>query len=249
MKKLLFTLACCLLAVNIHAQTASEAQKIIIVDGYFFDKMPVSAQQLASIYLIETPGKTSALGLTLSEPLPEKALKYAIPAEQVPESALLLERYREAIENAAGTPVKVKREATLKVGDKFPEFSAVDIDGRTWSNDDVKGKVMVLNLWFTGCRPCRAEMPELSAWKDEMPDVMFFSSTYEDVQRARPVLEARKFNWIPLVNDTQFTKFIGNNGYPMTIVVDKEGTIAQVEYGTSPVQREELKEKIRQLRR
>ena len=42
MKKLLFTLACCLLAVNIHAQTASEAQKIIIVDGYFFDKMPVS---------------------------------------------------------------------------------------------------------------------------------------------------------------------------------------------------------------
>lgn len=249
MKKLLFALACCVLALNVHAQTASEAQKIIIIDGYFFNEMPVSVQQLTSIYLIETPDGTSAMGLTLSEPLSEKALKYAIPPEQIPESQLLLERYREAIERASGTSVKVQREATLNVGDKFPEFAAVDIDGRRWSNADVKGKVMVLNLWFTGCGPCRAEMPELSTWKDEMPDVMFFSSTYEDAQRARPVLESRKFNWIPLVNDTQFTQFIGNNGYPMTIVVDKEGIIAQVEYGTSPVQREELKAKIRQLRR
>lgn len=249
MKKFLFTLACCVLALNVHAQTASEAQKIIIIDGYFFNEMPVSVQQLTSIYLIETPDGTSAMGLTLSEPLSEKALKYAIPPEQIPESQLLLERYREAIERASGTSVKVQREATLNVGDKFPEFAAVDIDGRRWSNADVKGKVMVLNLWFTGCGPCRAEMPELSTWKDEMPDVMFFSSTYEDAQRALPVLESRKFNWIPLVNDTQFTQFIGNNGYPMTIVVDKEGIIAQVEYGTSPVQREELKAKIRQLRR
>lgn len=249
MKKLLFTLACCVLALNVHAQTASEAKKIIIIDEHFFNKMPVSVQQLTSIYLIETPDGTSAMGLTLSEPLPEKALKYAIPPEQIPENQLLLERYREAIANASGTSVEVKREATLKVGDKFPEFSAVDIDGRQWSNADVRDKVMVLNLWFTGCGPCRAEMPELSTWKDEMPDVMFFSSTYEDAQRARPVLEARKFNWIPLVNDTQFTKFIGNNGYPMTIVVDKEGIVTQVEYGTSPVQREELKEKILQLRR
>lgn len=63
---------------------------------------------------------------------------------------------------------------------------------------------MVLNLWFTGCAPCRAEMPILSTWKDEMPDVMFFSSTYEDAEKAKPVLEQQKFNWIPLINDKQF---------------------------------------------
>ncbi len=87
----------------------------------------------------------------------------------------------------------------------------------------------------------------MSAWKDEMPDVMFFSSTYESAEIARPVIESRGFNWIPLVNDTLFTKYIGNNGYPLTVVIDKEDIVVMAEYGTSATQREALKEKIRSL--
>ena len=41
---------------------------------------------------------------------------------------------------------------------------------------------------------------------------------------------------------------VGANGYPVTIVVDRSGTVAQVEYGTSPVQRARLKARIRTLR-
>ena len=43
------------------------------------------------------------------------------------------------------------------------------------------------------------------------------------------------------------TEFIGSNGYPMTIVVDKAGVITMIEYGTSPTQRTKLKEEIRKL--
>lgn len=35
----------------------------------------------------------------------------------------------------------------------------------------------------------------------------------------------------------------------MTVVVGKNGKIAKVEYGTSPVQREEVKKKIEELRK
>ncbi|MDE6322216.1 MAG: TlpA family protein disulfide reductase, partial [Muribaculaceae bacterium] len=136
----------------------------------------------------------------------------------------------------------------IRVGDSFPRFAATDIDGRTWTNADVEGRVMVLNLWFTGCGPCRREMPELSTWKDEMPEVMFFSSTYEAPEIARQVLDKGHFNWIPLVNDTQFKEWIGGNGYPLTIVVDKSGKIAAYEYGTSPEQRASLKKVITDLR-
>lgn len=107
---------------------------------------------------------------------------------------------------------------------------------------------MVLNLWFTGCGPCRKEMPELSTWKDTMPDVMFFSSTYETPEIARQVLDKVNFNWIHLVNDTQFKNWIGGNGYPLTIIIDKDGKIAAFEYGTSPEQRAALKNKILELR-
>ena len=77
---------------------------------------------------------------------------------------------------------------------------------------------------------------------------MFFSSTYESAEIARKVFEKVKFSWIPLVDDTQFMKFIGNNGYPLTLVVGKDGKIAAFEYGTSQEQRDTLKQKIQSLR-
>lgn len=249
MKRIILAAFMVLLAICVSAQTSQTEKKVTIIDGYFFYENPVSRQKIVKMHILRTPNGASALGLELSEPLPERALKYAVPKEQIPEGEMLLQRYNEVKKSQSGISVTNNiRQSILKEGDKFPDFSETDIDGRKWTNADVKGKVMVLNLWYTGCGPCRTEMPELSTWKDEMPDVMFFSSTYEDAERARPVLEAQKFNWIPLVNDSQFTKFIGNNGYPMTIVVDKEGIIAKVEFGTSAIQREDLKETIRSLR-
>jgi hypothetical protein len=62
------------------------------------------------------------------------------------------------------------------------------------------------------------------------------------------VIEKQDFNWIPLVNDTQFKEWIDDSGYPMTIVVDKSGTITHIEHGTSPVQREQLKQQIQSVR-
>ena len=247
MKKFLLITLCSIITLCLMAQTIYDVKRYIIIEGYFFDEIPVSTDNITKIHSLQTPGGTTAWVMVFSEPLPHEAIKYAIPKEQVPEGDLLLERYHEAIENSMGISLAIA-ENTLNEGEKFPQFVATDIDGKEWSNDDVKGKVMVLNLWFTGCAPCRAEMPELSTWKDEMPDVMFFSSTYENANRAKPILEAQKFNWIPLVNDTQFKKYVGAKGYPMTIVIDKNGIIAKIEYGTSPTQREELKATIQQLR-
>lgn len=181
--------------------------------------------------------------------LTEDALQYAIPVKDVPGGEELLRRYNEEKDKPDHLSFTIEAsEALVKVGYTFPEFSATDISGKTWTNADVKDKVMVLNLWFSGCGPCRSEMPELSSWKDEMPDVMFFSSTYESAEVAQQVFNAVNYNWIPLVNDTQFTKFIGKNGYPLTIVIDKSGKIAAFEYGTSTEQRATLKNKILELR-
>ena len=181
--------------------------------------------------------------------LSEETLRHAVPVENVNEGEELLRRYNEQKDNSRNISFTMAAsKPLLKVGEQFPDFSATDITGRTWSNADIKGKLMVLNLWFTGCGPCRREMPELSTWKDEMPEVMFFSSTYEAPEIARQVLDKVDFNWIPLVNDTQFKEYIGDNGYPLTIIVDKSGTIAAFEYGTSPEQRAALKSKILELR-
>lgn len=248
---LLSSVAMLFLGITAHAE---KPQRIIIFNGHFFYELPAavkssSTPQDMKMFFIETPNATKAVCMySPSVELSEESLQYAIPMENVSEGEELMRRYNEQKD---GETISFSLSATkplIKIGDTFPDFSASDIIGKTWTNADISGKVMVLNLWFTGCGPCRGEMPELSAWKEEMPDVMFFSSTYESPEIARQVLDKTKFNWIHLVNDTQFKKWIGGNGYPLTVIVDKSGKIAAFEYGTSPEQRASLKNRILELR-
>lgn len=249
------TLIFSLLLLGCVAGRAERLEMLIIYNGYFFDGFPARAENDSTprdmvMFSIETPNRAKALCLFApSAELPEEFLQAAIPVEDVKEGAELLRRYNEQKENLMRMRHGGEKTAPrLKVGEPFPDFSATDIAGRTWTNADANGRVMVLNLWFTGCGPCRGEMPELSGWKNEMPDVMFFSSTYEAPEIARQVLDKVDFNWIPLVNNSQFTEYIGSNGYPLTVIVDKSGKIAAFEYGTSPAKRATLKNKIMELR-
>lgn len=235
--------------------SAKQPKRIIIFNGYFFNELPSAVKssvtpQDMKMFFIETPNATKALGMySPSIELSEESLRYAVPMENVNEGKELLRRYNEQKESSNNISFTMApTEPLLNIGEQFPDFSATDITGKVWTNADTNGKVMVINLWFTGCGPCRKEMPELSTWKDEMPDVMFFSSTYEAPEIARQVLDNVNFNWIPFVNDTQFKEYIGNNGYPLTIIIDKSGKIAAFEYGTSPEQRAALKSKILELR-
>ncbi len=231
---------------GVAAQTPKNKDNIYIVEGLFFHQMPVDFSHINGSMLIETANGTKAIGILLKDSLKEELKQKSISKDYIPEADILLEMYAEK-------EYQIKRAClpnldSLKVGEKFPYFSAEDIDGKIWTNSDVEGNVMVLNCWFTGCKPCRAEMPELSEWKNEMPDVMFFSSTYERKETALPVLEKTGFNWTHLVNDRQFKDYVGTQGYPMTIVVDKNGDIIQIENGTSQEKRKKLKSTIDSLR-
>ena len=238
-----------IIAVVIGAMVASaqnKPRKYVIIENLFFPVFPIDHSLANGMVILHASNGTKATGFQLTVPLPEEAKKYAISRDSIPEADELLRLFDE--QKSQMMHYTMLREETIRPGDKFPKFTARDIDGNKWTNKDVKGKVMVLNCWFTGCGPCRGEMPILSHWKDQMPDVMFFSSTYEDKHTALPVLEKTGFTWTHLINDRQFTKFAGKNGYPVTIVVDKEGIVRQVEFGTSPLQRDNLLQTIRSLR-
>ena len=236
---------------SVLAIKADNLQIVSIFNGYFFKNVSSIFKKYGhpkdlSIFGIETPEGKSITGFySPSLEISDELISFSISPDSITEGEELLRRFNDYILRD-----KLIREngEKIKVGDTIQDFSATDIEGKVWSNQDVKGKVMVLNQWFTGCRPCRQEMPELSEWKDEMPDVMFFSSTYETPEVARQVLDKVRFNWIPIVNDKQFCKWIGDKGYPMTIIIDKEGKIVMIEYGTSPEKREAIKHTIESLR-
>lgn len=239
------------------SQKSVKTDVVYMIDGHFFNSLKslsINAQEATATLKLGTTDGTDkgikVVGIPYHADLPESDVAKAIPAEEFADGEALIDCYA-LLNSMEGRKVYIagSENDPTKPGTLFPEFREKDIEGNIWTPDSVKGKVMVLNLWQTACGPCCREMPELSTWKDEMPDVMFFSATYERAKFARTVLEKHGFNWIPLVEDKQFSQWISPNyGYPVTIIIGKDGRIAMTEHGTSPEKRDALKAKIQEFR-
>jgi thiol-disulfide isomerase/thioredoxin len=148
----------------------------------------------------------------------------------------------------AYTKIGVKSDGSFyypKVGEKFPTFSDKDVDGNTWTSDSIRGRVAVFNLWYSGCGPCLAEMPILSEWKQQLPDVLFFSATFHDAETTKRITDKRQFNWVHLIESKDMMAWIGTKGFPFTVVVDKQGMVRYAVHGTSQQIRAEILDAIK----
>ncbi|HEX8393667.1 MAG TPA: TlpA disulfide reductase family protein [Longimicrobium sp.] len=54
------------------------------------------------------------------------------------------------------------------VGKPAPGFRATDMNGRPVSLADLRGQVVLLNVWATWCGPCRDEMPSMERLHKEL---------------------------------------------------------------------------------
>ena len=129
------------------------------------------------------------------------------------------------------------REANKSIlrGMPAPEFKAVDVKGKEYTSDQFKGKVQVLDFWFTGCVPCRAEMPYMEKLADEMKGMpIVFASLSLDTGDELVGL------WKQMVQDKKGAEYHLNvpggfksdlskayliHGVPRIIIIDKEGKI------------------------
>ena len=114
-------------------------------------------------------------------------------------------------------------------------FTAQDLDGRSISSADWRGKVTIVNFWATWCGPCRAEIPALIALQEKYRDRLRVIGVSED--EASPELVRRfaadqKINY-PVVMATKEIghSFPGVTALPTSFVVDREGRVVQKHVG------------------
>jgi len=95
---------------------------------------------------------------------------------------------------------------------------------------DYRGKVVLINFWATWCPPCRAEMPLLIELQKEYgrDGLQIIGVTYqpEPLAHVRSFTRKLKVNY-PVALGTPETKaaFSPDETLPLTIIIDREGTI------------------------
>lgn len=230
------------------AQTTSD--KYYLIDGYFFNGMPPgirNAQGDRFVMLKDDEGHMALeIRLPKGKTLPEYAVKYRIPVEEVPGGEELLR-----ISRAGTEPVISIASNTVTldewVGKPFPDFKVTDTAGRVWTKADILGKPFVLNYWHTGCGPCIKEMPDLNEWMKVCPDVTYFSTTRNTAEQIKKIVENRPFLFTHIADELFFFNLFKVQVTPTTLLIDKKGIIRYWEEGTSTSKREFLLDKLKEL--
>jgi thiol-disulfide isomerase/thioredoxin len=131
-----------------------------------------------------------------------------------------------------------------------PQFTLKDLDGRIVRLSDYRGKVVLINFWATWCPPCRAEMPDLVRLQREhgKEGLQIIGITYPPEQKARVRKFARslKVNY-PIILGTRQTKarFSSEETLPLTVVINRDGTVSEIISGI--LLPEEFEQKIKPL--
>ena len=139
-------------------------------------------------------------------------------------------------------------DAALK-GKPLPDFVFKDILGNTYTPEDIKGKVVVINLWFISCAPCIEEMPELNKLVKEYENndaVLFLALALDEKgPRLNTFLETHVFNY-NIVPDSQdyIIKKLQINSFPTHIVLDKNSNVVFTLAGFTPGVGELIKSSI-----
>ncbi len=125
------------------------------------------------------------------------------------------------------------------IGEKAPEISMQDPNGKTRSLSELKGKVVLIDFWAAWCRPCRMENPNVVATYNQYKDVEFktgsgFTVLSVSLDRNKndwiKAIDQDKLAWDYHVSDLKFwnnaaARAYGIQSIPATYLVGGDGTI------------------------
>ena len=167
-----------------------------------------------------------------------------------------------AAERKAWKPGAEKPVAVIPPGAGLETFGLCDrpapaiemplVDGKSWRLADQTGRVVVLDFWSTGCRPCRRALPELAALAKEFADqeVVFAGVGLDPASCKDKIAELARENETPYAmgyGAVQAGRAYEVRAIPCLVVVDRAGVVRGRLVGFSTTGQEVLRQSIQRL--
>jgi thiol-disulfide isomerase/thioredoxin len=118
------------------------------------------------------------------------------------------------------------------IGALIPNLKLMSLNNKMIDSIYFKGKVTILNFWFIGCSPCRAEIPGFNLLvekygTDKINYLAIGRDTKEDIIE---FLESNDWKFDHISDGVELIEktFKIQSGYPTTFVLNKKGQIILV---------------------
>lgn len=137
-----------------------------------------------------------------------------------------------AADTTNGAPPPSPRE-----GFSAPDFTLDLLGGGEVTLSEMRGRVVMINLWTSWCPPCREEMPAIQKVYDDYQDqglvVLAVNVTDQDSEAAAAAFvdELDLTFPVPLDRDGAVSSRYQLRGLPSTYFIDREGVIRSVVVG------------------
>jgi thiol-disulfide isomerase/thioredoxin len=155
--------------------------------------------------------------------------------------------------NGELTESKAKQKADDKaLQDKLcdkpcPEFTLTDMGGKLWTDQNIKGKVTMINIWHVYCEPCIKEIPLLNELTKKYAGVNFLSMTFNNSDQIEKVVTKNHPLFRQIPDAINFISKTGISYTPMSLLIDKSGVIRYVVRGGDEKQFKLLNKRLKEL--
>ena len=118
-----------------------------------------------------------------------------------------------------------------------PDFELTSIEGKTLRLSELKGSVVVLNIWASWCSPCQAEMPALQSVYEKFSSkglvILAVNSTIQDDPVSAQRFAKENGLTFPVLLDSSgiVTKQYQVRALPTTYFIDHQGIIRDFALG------------------